>query len=556
MQVIQSNSVSAQFVRPSQLVCLLLAVRGGGNPITPDEGNGTSPNEKIPRSAQDFSNITEWGSSWQLDSASTTWVPPTGGPMSVPGMIAAYDDAIMVSPLVTATVKADPGGLGSEIGLILEDLFLGPVPDFEPPPFSAPPGMTGLEGEPYCRYPTVEVSYSRIYYSKEGTLNVYVAWSQLSKMGDELHWDLYGSFFQFEVNSTGIDFANPWIFGPFPIPGTEAGYFEDELQPDLALMPNGDLLLVFMQSPDEDFTSADLRAIRFDYDPFLPGNLPLPQLPYTLVTAPGGYPLQKNMAPSVDVGQVNAIVLDPPPFDEEHVAVCTWFQLVLPLEGNPPNPYEVWYVCWDALSDSRGSNLAVTVDSGANVANALPKVDITPPTAISPSGPDPLRQAVIGWTQCDFDPEQPILERYTNPRVRMTVLQNPIGSIYEITDANGIAPDIACYERSAPDQDQWFGVSFYQGTDSGPMPWEWDNTSIRSYSFDDSLTLTERYYTWIDKTPVYWTLGSPFTGPSLCLRNPAIPDVGNEPYLDIFGSANIQGDAVQTTVWTGEGIIY
>jgi len=71
----------------------------------------SAPNEFITRQAQDFSNTYEWGSSWNLDSASSVWIPPLpfDVPNIIPGTIATWDDGLQVSPLVTATVKADPG---------------------------------------------------------------------------------------------------------------------------------------------------------------------------------------------------------------------------------------------------------------------------------------------------------------------------------------------------------------------------------------------------------------------------------------------------------------
>jgi len=131
---------------------------------------------------------------------------------------------------------------------------------------------------------------------------------------------------------------------------------------------------------------------------------------------------------------------------------------------------------------------------------------------------------------------------------------------YEVPSVNGIAPDIACYERSSPDQNQWFGLSFYEGSDDGEMPWDWENTSIRSYSFDELFDITFRHRAWIYHQPAFWGLEAPFSGSAICLRDPSVPDVPDppnppEPINDMFAASMIQETEDSTPVWVSEGII-
>ena len=540
--------------------------RGGGQIVAPDEEMASAPNEFITRQAQDFSDTYEWGSSWNLDCASTVWIPPlpTGVPNIIPGTIATFDSGLDASPLVTATVKADPGGLGSQIHLRLDDITMNSAPDFERV-FSAPPELTGLEGDPFCRHPTVEVAYWRVLLfppqPQEGRLMVYVVWSQLSKADDTENWDLYGMHYRFAVHPppVGIDFDPIEEFGPYLVPGTQSWIptWGDELEPDLALMANGDLLLAYMETKWSVFHQANIMAIRADWNEMNPDLPPVMQTRYTVASSYNNYPPARNLAPSVDVGRVNAFG----PMNQ-YTAVCVWF---MDFYGNPYPPVTPYYVCgahWNALSDQPpGQFDRFTLTTGEGIADVLPKVDIAPPPNFpQPGSPDPFREAVIAWTHCDYSWEQdpPYTRHFSNPRIQMTVTPLLTAPFYEVPSVNGIAPDIACYERSSPDQDQWFAVSFYKGSDDGEMPWDWENTSIRSYSYDELFGIEPQYTTSIDYEPAFWELEAPFTGSALSLRDPSQDDVGNppEPINDVFGASMIQGTEECTSVWVSEGSIY
>ena len=132
------------------------------------------------------------------------------------------------------------------------------------------------------------------------------------------------------------------------------------------------------------------------------------------------------------------------------------------------------------------------------------------------------------------------------------------GTVYEVPSTYGIAPEVACYERSDDDQEQWFGLSFYEADTGGEIgDWDWDGTRINSYSFDDSYVLTAQESTLIDIQPAFWWIGVPFAGSTICLRDPSLADTGNppEPIDDVFSVSKVQGDSQDTTVWIAEGDI-
>jgi len=224
----------------------------------------------------------------------------------------------------------------------------------------------------------------------------------------------------------------------------------------------------------------------------------------------------------------------------------------------------VQYAWWDALDDVVDPLNVHSLTSGDDNANALAKVDIAPPTPLSTKPepwPPPLRQAVIAWTHFDYyvtgSPGN-WGRHFEDPRIQLTVTPDTTEPFYEVPIVFGIAPYVTCYERHHEDQDQWFGVSFYEADTGGELDeWAWDRTNIRSFSYDEESDITSHYQTWIEYQPAYWELPSPFTGSTLCLRRPDRDDVGDppEPREDLFGAAMIQEIIDGTTVWVGEGDI-
>ncbi len=115
----ERHSLSAWYFLHSQYVSFLSAVRGGGQIVAPDEEMASAPNDFISRQAQDFSDTYEWGSSWNLDSASSVWIPPIPGQGIVPGTIATWDagQADFIGSAIEWSFKPHPCGSPDEYWL-------------------------------------------------------------------------------------------------------------------------------------------------------------------------------------------------------------------------------------------------------------------------------------------------------------------------------------------------------------------------------------------------------------------------------------------------------
>ncbi len=430
-----------------------------------------------------------------MDSASSIWAHPVPDGIT-PGDIAVSDPGLGdVSTLATAFVKHGSSGAPSEIDLIVFDEG-GEFPRYLDT-FSAPELMTGYH-DPLCRYPAVEVTYSRNEGVNAGILVVEVIWSQLTNL-EAPHWDLYYHQVSFRVFADGI-----WWFLPMESPivqieSTASGF--DEFQPDLSVhAESGDLYAVFNRRDPTDPTLDKIYAVRHpDWGQVMKWS-PLWAMPYKIC----GSDARPRSAPKVDAGPVELDEGIPVP----RVA-ATWSELY------DEHTWQVWYNDWDPGNPGTPSQTAEPVTQYAMYrVNALPQIDITPDS----SG---IHQAVIAWFHCRWvlTPEP---AHYDEFAVWMTA--TPDIDDFTAIPETSICPDVACYQMSDPDE-HWFGLSYY--LPAGEEPW-----LVRAHRFTfsvdwetESVTITPVFSTDVLGSNGRWNLDNPFTGSTLNLRIPDDDDL-------------------------------
>ncbi|HEX9744243.1 MAG TPA: hypothetical protein VGB30_02345, partial [bacterium] len=468
------------------------------------------------------------------------------------GLTAVYDDALDASPLITAIVRSDPGGSGSSISLSVFQSDIDDTPDFEDTFYADNDASVT-----WCRHPAVEVAYCHpddATQGIDGYIFIYIVWAQLNDYDNEgidLYYKRYIVDFDGTINwSTDVTVGNEILLAE-----TQGANGSDDVQPDLAMKLDGDLLLAYVRTEYTNFDESDILAIEADYDDSDPTSSLSWGTIYSVSPPFSGLPNARNIAPSIDVGMVDG-------FDngENDSAVCVWSSQLYWGQSSPfsPQPYLVWANAWDSEGTATPVN-SFAITSGDPYADALAKVDIVP---IPPSiglGESPYQAAIISWTHFDWSvdgyPEHWGDQHFEDPVIQMTISPELSGALLTISDEYGIAPDIACYERGS-NQDQWFGLTYYYANTGGDIgDWDWDGIRVTSYSFDTDQTITKEL-TWIEDNyaPAFWALLSPFTGPTICLRDPSPEDTDNEPVYDIFFIGLIQ-DGDPDLVWISDGTI-
>jgi len=465
---------------------------------------------------QAFDDGISWGTAYSLDSASTMWVTPTPSGI-MPGDIAVEDEINQgnpISPLVTAFVRHDNTQAASEIHLVLADLNSSLVLSDT---FSAPQGLTGCPLT-NCRHPVVEVTYSRPQEAMIGTIRVHVIWSQLTGTDPNEHWDLYYRYLQFPVYQGGPVWVPDWdetVRLPFCVPA------RDEIQPDICVdAQGGDLFVIYNQHETVNPTVRFIMAARHDYSAMLiPSQWDSPYPVAPLNTDEKG-------ASSIDAG----ILYHPniSPVREGRVA-AVWTQRVLDQMWGDMR-WQVFYNNWSPSGVANPSSARrITVGGEFARVNCLPKVDITCESS-------DIHQAVLTWFDCFQSGSE-----YSDFIVHMAATPFPpppaIPLIYTIQESGyNRCPDLACYQMSGMSE-HWFAVSYYHSaTGSEEQPWP---VEVRSFSFyvdwqQMVAVISPEWQTSPDGNGL-WSPGNPFTGSSLCLRDPSYSDPGGEPIYDVFG---------------------
>ena len=184
------------------LICVLVlglfiitGCNGTNGPISMDALSGFF------RSGMGFGSGNNWSHGYSLDSASTIWVYPAPSGI-LPGDIAETDvlptqPPTIVEPLVTAFVthtrEMPTSTSPSEIELIMIDENKNEV-------YSDTFYGDHNTDKIFCRHPVVEVTYERETESETGYLRTHIIWSQLTKTGNDEHWDLYYRYLVWYAN--------------------------------------------------------------------------------------------------------------------------------------------------------------------------------------------------------------------------------------------------------------------------------------------------------------------------------------------------------------------
>jgi len=462
------------------------------------------------RSAQTFSNGTEWGEGYSMDSASTMWAYCVPDGVSA-GDLAVWDEGLEVSPLVTAFVRHDNSASPSYIHLLMVDLN-GPVlPDME---FAAPQALTGL-AQPFARHPAVEVTYWRDDEEEEepGFLEVEIVWSQLTLGLQTNHWDLYYKYICYQVDAlNGVHWQQPFA-PPITRIGSATSIY-DELQVDLCVhAPTGDMYAAFLRETSQGNDGIYLVSH--------------PNAGFYYATWQTAYQVSSTtdtpkLGPRLDAGLIS---LTEPPDDPTASVMVVWAE---------DDPDDDWQIFSNRFTIPGSPNSGATQQITAQLENSncfLPQIDITPECSA-------VHQAVMTWVGCyEVDNE------YVDPQVAITATPFESESIESIEGGRWThCPDVACYQmmvpNPGPDSEHWFGLSYYW-SDEYENPWQ---VRTQSYSFgvdwdgehvvfesQQSYTLDE------DENHGWWTMDNPFTGTTLCLRDPSYAEVDGEPIDDVFG---------------------
>ncbi len=457
---------------------------GHSNPV---ESDGTSA---IARSMQIFDSGTPWGDGYKLDSSSTRWVCPV--PYGVmPGDIAVRDEGLGgIDTLCTAFVRHDSPQAPSQIYLAVIDSNGDEV-------YSA--NFSASSVKPRCRYPAVEVMYSREEGAMTAFIKVYVIWMEITEEGD---WDLYQKCFYFHVDMWhGVNWSFAWQTPVTCIDATSTS--DNEIHPDLCVLPaSGDLFAVFNR--EYTATSGAIFAIKQPWSYFY-----YPSVWEDPYKVSDDLDLWKS-APKIDADFMHINTGSGQQEWPRAMVAAVWAEEV------SDDDWEVYYNQWYHLSVPSPPIDSITHD-GQYRANGLPQIDIVPMSSWVQDHAS--LQAVVTWMYGAWDGQH-----YTSPRIRIGVTPE-LENFITLDDEFGVAPDVACYQLPDPEQErQWFGVSYYS-SQSGEDPWR---TRIRSFSFQIPwetwvVSIQNHYDDDVPFSQGQWSELTYFTGSTLCLRNPEVP---------------------------------
>ena len=508
-----------RYVLPALMSALLIisitSCNGTSNPLV------SSIEDVVTRNPQSFDTPSSWGSyGYSLDSCSTTWVstihPDLVGDLYVGDLTEEEDPEFdeYVDTRVTAFVRHTNTTAETEIEFIMIDADGDTV---YTDTFSAGAGP----GDAFCRHPAVEVTYRWDDNEEEEILQVHIVWAEFTEgiIIDD-NWDLYYKTFSYTVDyDEEIDWDSPdWDPSIVKLPFCTQ---HDEIQPDIGMLPNtNDLYVIYVYDPSTGYDrikSARHESAEMDDPDDWDSTYEVSTSTRSVKWEPcidGGLFTYQDSAMHI-LGSV----------------VAVWCEVI-------PADYaqsQIFYRDWGSGVTSPSSTVIQLTFDGEmqNESSILPTLDITPRS----SG---VNEAVMGWSMAEWDQEE---EEFINYAVKVTT--TPFFTIYGIpSNRYSRCPDIACLQMDDADE-HWFGISYYY-TDDLEEDWEvW----IRSISFrpnyESSYTEYEgKYVTYMSSSyNGYWNSANPFTGSTLCLRDPYVAseqyqvfglgwiDLGFAPYL-------------------------
>ena len=468
---------------------------GHSNPASPDNS------DVIGRRLQSFDNPIAWehppgvNETYSLDSSTSTWTNPVPMGYTMGDIATEYGDANLP---VTAFVRHDSPVMQSRIEIVLVD---GDQNQFFMREFSYAQDSGEIQQDyEFARHPAVEVTYRL---ADEGPiLGVNIVWGEYLGYEEDAQWEIAYRYLEFSADEQG-----EWNTPPdvdewqlvYNIP------WAHETQPDLCV----------------DYLSGDLYGAckvelceMYQWGIFaarLQRNLPDPQ--WEILSPVAQVDGDQKDFPSIDAGRFREATPEAAQWPTDQVAVV-WSRLH---PGAPEPYYKVYYNDW-ALGNAPDSTEAMVISENVSIESAiLPKVEVMPYSSGLYQG---LSEAVITWAHHPFTPDHWV------PYVMM------VATPFIGPDYPGTAFRVDGFSNRCPD------LSPYQGAEAGPgkglvalathyREEQEDTFIVRAATYSISTAQEEFVFSWEQEATVecvpQWVEANPFTGPSICLRNPDPP---------------------------------
>jgi hypothetical protein len=459
----------------------IVGCSGHNDPVSPDQSG------VLCRWGQAFSEPEEWGTAYSLDSSTSRWMSPAGG--NYVGDIASEDGS--TDPLVTAFVRHDSPSSGM-IDLVLRDRNWSVVLDED---FSYPPA-TG-QGYTCCRHPAVEVTYHKPQ-GQNGQLAVHIVWAELIGVHPNEQWDIIYRYIRLDPSTWGV-------IGQQFVNVSDVSW-SDEIQPDLCVDEySGDLYAAY-RAEVAGPTRYAIYAVNLPYaNPWNPNGW------VSAGTVARLDPTEKAF-PSIDAGYFSP--LGGPQEYAWQVAVV-WSQM-------DDGYYHIFYNGWDS-GDLANRDDAIRISPDIDVgALVLPKIEVLPYSS-------ELHEAVMacGW-EC--------WNQSCPPSMNVWMAVTPfIGSgyydrLYHLDVDSGDLnkrPDLAAYQGEHEGFEDQGLIALSRQCADVSLGTDHFGIVVTAYSVqvdydpeEETYDFDYRQHTVVDCGDPQPIEISPFTGPSICLRNP------------------------------------
>jgi len=370
-----------------------------------------------------------------------------------------------------------------------------------------------------CRHPAVEITYTRGQNWIRGYLRVHVVWAEYVDCGlVGFNWNIYYRYIQFNTNSAGINWT-PDVDSTVPLFDTSA----DEIEPDIGIHPDLNYLYVIYLLYDSG--NSDLIKAALHSDMSNPGDW---GDQYRVC----GTNSRDKFAPRIDAGFFTPSCEDSSLTGYVGAVWCEAFA------NNDYDDWQIFYNSWqpDESADT-GDVVQVTDGSSVDEINILPQLDITPRSS-------QINEAVFTWVNATYNDQS---EEFEDFQVQITATPYVVDSVYNVAPSDySRGADMACYQRADEDMvddEEWIAVSYYSTDDEGGH-WTAGASSL-SFYIDEQQDEVQFSAKHSASTGLYgqWSESQPFTGSTLCLRDPYHDVDGNgEPKDEIFGLGWIEED--------------
>jgi len=477
---------------------MISGCNGHSDPINTDQDS------VVVHLGQSFGNPTGWGDAYSLDSSTATWTYPVSQ-SHYAGDIATSEGE--VDTLYTAFVKHNPGLPGGITDPVIYLIIVDSEEDvvYNDNGFSWNMLEELNQGYDFCRHPAVEVTYNHDPQAFAGHLAVHVVWAEQIGEEPEEQWDVFYRYLTFDPTDT--PWSTPDVDVWCNITDTP---FTNDTQPDLCVdYATGDLYAVF-KSVVIDSGDSTIYAVKLPYDS---NNKTWSPYEWESEGCVAEFDEAPKDFPSIDAGLFSSVsTLDP----TEQMAVV-WSQKVSLL-------YQIFYN--EFASGELSTDNILQISDSYPMPAILPKVEVLPYT----SG---LNEAVIAWC------EQPNAMAF--PKIKLAVTPFLGGDYYQqIYSIGGYVsyrcPDLAGYQGEH---------SGFEGEGLVALAYHYTGFHVGASALSVAVDFNAEEYafnveqgTTLELTDALWTGSNPFTGPSICLRDPDPAGWSN----DKFGLAWVEDD--------------